>query len=99
MAAASATAASTTVAAPTTRTTSSAFALRTRFVHNQGPTEKFLPVQCRNGLFCFRVILDLRKAKPARLAGEAIAKKGERIGLHTSFGKQRLDFLFSSLKR
>jgi hypothetical protein len=86
------------VAAPTTRT-ASAFALRTRFIHNQSPTEKFLSVQCRNGLFGFRVILDLRKAKPARLAGEAIAKKGERIGLHTSFGKQRLDFLFSSLER
>jgi hypothetical protein len=73
--------------------------LRSRFIHDQSPAEEFFSVQCRDGLFGFRVILDFRKAKPARLAGEAIAKQSKRIGLHASFGKQRLDFLFSSLER
>jgi hypothetical protein len=73
--------------------------LRARFIHDQGPAEKFFSVQSRNGLFGFRVILDFRKAKPARLAGETIAKQSERVGLHARFRKQRLDFLFSSLER
>jgi hypothetical protein len=47
--------------------------LRARFIHNQGPAEEFFSVQCRDGLFGFRVILDFRKAKPAGLAGETIA--------------------------
>jgi hypothetical protein len=67
------TASATTVAAPTARAAST-FALRTRFIHNQRPAEKFLSVQCRDGLFGFRVILNFRKAKPPRLPGEAIAK-------------------------
>jgi hypothetical protein len=73
--------------------------LRTRFIHNQRPAEKFLSVQCRDGLFGFRVILNFRKAKPPRLPGEAIAKQSERIGLHARFRKERLHFLFSSLER
>jgi hypothetical protein len=77
----------------------STFALRTRFIHNQRSAEEFLSVQRRDGLFGFRVILDFRKAKPARLPGETIAKQSEGIGLHASFRKQRLHFLFSSLER
>jgi hypothetical protein len=82
-----------------TTSAASTFALRTRFVDNQRSAEKFPAVQCRNGLFGFRVILDFRKTKPARLPRESIAEQSERIGLHASFRKQRLYFLFSSLER
>jgi hypothetical protein len=86
-----------TVAAPTT--TACTFALRTRLIHDQRAAEKFLSIQSRDGLIGFRVVLDLREAKPARLASEAIAKQRERIGLHASFRKQRRHFLFRSLER
>jgi hypothetical protein len=59
--------------------------LRTRFIHNQRSAEKFLTIQCRDGLFGFGVILDFRETKTARLSGKAIAKQSERIGLHASF--------------
>jgi hypothetical protein len=86
-----------TVAAPTA--TACTFALRTRLIHNQRAAEKFLSIQSRDGLIGFRIVLDLREAKPARLASEAIAKQRERIGLHASFRKQRRHFLFGSLER
>ncbi len=97
-ASATTTASTATVAAPTA-TAASTFTLWTRFVHHQGPAEEFLSIQCRDGLFGFSVIFYFREAKPARLAGKAIAKQGERIGLHARFRKQRLHFLFSSLER
>jgi hypothetical protein len=90
-------------AAPTTpvaaSTAASTFALRTRFVHDQRPAEEFPSVESRDDLFRFRVVLDLREAKSARLTGKAIAQQGERIGLHAGLRKQRSDFLFSSLER
>jgi len=61
--------------------------LRTRFIHNQRSAEKFFSIQCRDGLFGFRVILDFREAKPSRLSGEAVAKQSERIGLDARFRK------------
>jgi len=98
-----ATSAATTTAAATVwtpaATAASTFALWTSFIHDQSPAKEFLAVQCRDGLFGFRVILDFRKAKPARLPGETIAKQSERIGLNTRFRKQRLHFLFRSLER
>jgi hypothetical protein len=96
MAAAPATTAAT-VWTPTAAATT--FALRTSFIHDQRPAEEFLAVQCRDGLFSFRVILDFRKAKPARLAGETIAEQSERIGLNARFRKKSLNFLFRSLER
>jgi hypothetical protein len=69
----------------TTASAASTFTLRTRFIDHQRPAAKFLAVQCRDGLFGFRVILDFRKAKTAGLSGKAIAKQSERIGLHASF--------------
>jgi hypothetical protein len=97
MAAAPATTAAT-VWTPAT-TAASTFTLRTSFIHDQRPAEEFLAVQCRDGLFGFRVILDFRKAKPARLPGETIAKQSERIGLNARFRKKPLNFLFRSLER
>ena len=78
-------ASTTMTAAPASAATT--FALRTRFVDDQRSAEKFLTVQCRDGLFGFRVILDFRKTKPAGLSGESIAEQSERIGLHASFRK------------
>jgi hypothetical protein len=94
---ASASAASATVAAPTASTAT--FALRAGLIHDQRPTQEFLTVESRDGFFGFRVILNLREAKPTRLTGEAIAKQSERIGLYASFRKQRLHFLFRSFER
>jgi hypothetical protein len=98
MAAAAATSTAATVAA-TTASAASTFALRASLIHDQRAAEKFLSIQRRDRLFGFRVVFDFREAKPARLAGEAIAKQSERIGLHARFGKKRCHFLFRSLKR
>jgi hypothetical protein len=93
--AATATTATVTPAASTT----TAFALRTGFVDDEGAAEKFLAVERGNCLFGFSVIFDFRETESARLAGEAIAKQSERIGLHARFGKKSMHVLFCSLER
>jgi hypothetical protein len=76
-------------AAVTTARTSApaAFALRTRFVYDERPAEKFLAVQRRDCFFGFGVVMNLGETKPARLAGETVAKQRQRVRLHPDLCK------------
>src|SRR5271163_2383687 len=78
---------------------SAAFALRAGFVDHEGAAHEFLAIQRADNFFRFGVIANLREAEAARLARETIAQQGERIRLHSYLRKQRLQFLFSGLKR
>lgn len=68
-------------------TTASAFALRARFVDDEGAAEKFPPVESCDDLFGFGVVPDFGKSETARLARETIAKQRERIRLYTRLRK------------
>jgi hypothetical protein len=70
-------------ASAATRTTT--FALRTSFVHNERAAQKIFAIEGCDCFFGFRIVADFRKAKSARLAGETIAQKSERIRLHSNF--------------
>jgi hypothetical protein len=56
-------------------------------VNDQRPAKEIPAVQRGDGLFRCCVVVDLRKAKSARLTGNAISKKRQRVGLYTHLGK------------
>ncbi|MGC1386178.1 MAG: hypothetical protein WA823_20570 [Candidatus Acidiferrales bacterium] len=53
---------------------STAFPLRTRFVDHQRAAQEILSVEGFDRFFGFGIIRELRKTKPARLAGETVAQ-------------------------
>jgi len=73
--------------------------LRTRLIHDKGTPHEILPVQRCNCFFGFRIVLDFRKTKPARLSSESVAKKSQIIRLHSHFREQSMHLLFRGLKR
>jgi hypothetical protein len=86
-------------AAPPTTTASSAFSLRTSFIHHQRAAKKVFAVKGRNRLLCCAVVMNFGETETARLSCKTIAKQCERIRLYADFSKQRLHLLFCSLKR
>ena len=78
-------AASTTAMPPTP--SAAALTLGTRFVYNERPAKEILPVQSRDRFLRKGIVVNFRKAKAARLPGEPVAKKSQRIGLNTGFRK------------
>jgi hypothetical protein len=93
------TASATTVAPAPATTAASTFTLRPCFVDDKRAAEEFPAIQGRDGLFSLRVVANLRKAEPARLTGESIAKERKRIRLHARFREQRRHLFFRSLER
>jgi hypothetical protein len=61
--------------------------LRASFIHDQSASEKILAVERSDCFLSLRIVANFRETEPARLAGEAIAQQGERIGLNSNFGK------------
>jgi hypothetical protein len=57
--------------APSTGT----FTLGTRFVYNERPAKKVLPIQGSDCLLRLRVIINFGEAESARLSGEPVAKQ------------------------
>jgi hypothetical protein len=78
---------------------SATFALRASFVDHQCATQELFAVQRSDYLFRFGIVANLGEAKAARLTCKSIAQQRQRIWLHTYFRKQRLQLLFSGLKR
>jgi hypothetical protein len=87
------------VAATTTAASPTTFTLRPGFVDNECAAEKILAIEGGDSLFSFCIVANFRETEAARLTRETIAKKRERIGLHTDFRKQRRDLLFCGLER
>jgi hypothetical protein len=63
------------VPAPSATAATTAFSLRTRFIHHQCPAHEILAVERGNGFLGFGVIVYFREAEPARLASKAIAQQ------------------------
>jgi hypothetical protein len=91
--------ASTTAVPAATTTSAATFPLRPRFVDYKRAAQELTAIQSRDGLFSLRIVANLRKAKPARLAGETITKERQRIRLHPGFSEQRRHLFFRSLER
>jgi hypothetical protein len=85
--------------AATSTASSSAFTLRTCFVHHQRAAQKILAVERFDCLVCFGIVANFGEAETARLARETITQQRKRIRLHSNFRKQRRYLLFRSLER
>jgi hypothetical protein len=75
------------------------FAHRPSFIHDEGATHEIFAVERLHSLFGGSVIIEFSEAEAARLAGEAIAKQTERVGMQVDFRKQRGHFFVSGLER
>jgi hypothetical protein len=96
---AASTATATASVAATSAASASAFTLRTRFVDDEGATQEILAVEGFDGLVRFGVVANFGETESARLSGETIAQKRERIRLDANFRKQRCYLLFRGLER
>jgi len=93
------TASAATVAPAPAATTPATFPLRPCFVDNKRAAQELPAIQSRYGLFSLRVVANLRKAEPAGLTGESIAKERKRIRLYAGFREQCRHLFFRSLER
>jgi hypothetical protein len=73
--------------------------LRTCFIYNQRAAQKILAVERFDGFVCFSVVANFSETETARLSGETIAQKRERIRLHPNFRKKRRYLFFRGLER
>jgi hypothetical protein len=85
--------------ATTSAAGATAFTLGTRFVHDQSAAQKILAVERFDSFVRFGVVADFGETESARLSGETIAQKRERIRLHTNLRKQCCNLLFRGLER
>jgi hypothetical protein len=84
-------------AATATAAMTAAFALRTGFIHIQGPAANFVAVDCGNGPVALRVIVHLNEGKASGLACIAVGNYTDTVDRAVGF-KQRTDGLLVGVK-